>query len=108
MQYQWLYGEVKRYLRDNNTIRVSRSIRDLAYRVLAEKERFLKENNREATIDELVKNLEISKEDIIMSLDAIQMPMSLQEPAGNGDMDNVCIQTKIGQKPLPLQRQWKS
>lgn len=98
MLFQWLYGEVKRYLRDNNTIRVSRSLRDLAYKVLTEKERFLKENNREATIEELAKNLDLPKEDIIMSLDAIQMPISLQEPAKNSDMDNIYIEDQISDK----------
>lgn len=98
MLFRWLYGEVKRYLRDNNTIRVSRSIRDLAYKILTEKERFLKENNREATIEELSKNLDLPKEDIIMSLDAIQMPISLQEPAGNNDMDNIYIEDQISDK----------
>ena len=93
-----IIGEVKRYLRDNNTIRVSRSVRDLAYKVLAEKEKFLKENDREATIEELATLLEISKEDIIMSLDAIQMPISLQEPTGKGESDNIYIQDQISDK----------
>lgn len=93
-----IIGEVKRYLRDNNTIRVSRSIRDLAYKVLTEKERFLKANNREATIEELAKNLEMPKEDIIMSLDAIQVPISLQEPTGSSDMDNIYVQDQISDK----------
>ncbi len=93
-----IIGEVKRYLRDNNTIRVSRSIRDLAYKVLTEKERFLKENNREATIEELSKGLGIPKEDIVMSLDAIQIPISLQEPTGKSDMDNIYIEDQISDK----------
>ena len=93
-----IIGEVKRYLRDNNTIRVSRSIRDMAYRVLIEKEKFLKENDREATIEELSKLLELPKEDIIMSLDAIQAPISLQEPTGNSDMDNIYVQDQVSDK----------
>lgn len=93
-----IIGEVKRYLRDNNTIRVSRSIRDLAYKVLTEKEKFAKENDREATIEELSKILEMPKEDIIMSLDAIQMPISLQEPTGKSDMDNIYIEDQISDK----------
>lgn len=93
-----IIGEVKRYLRDNNTIRVSRSVRDLAYRVLAEKDRFLKENDREATIGELSKLLDMPREDIIMSLDAIQMPISLQEPSGKSDSDNIYIQDQISDK----------
>ena len=93
-----IIGEVKRYLRDNNTIRVSRSIRDLAYKVLTEKEKFSKTNNREPTIEELEKILEIPKEEIVMSLDAIQVPISLQEPAGNNDMDNIYIGDQIKDK----------
>ena len=93
-----IIGEVKRYLRDNNTIRVSRSVRDLAYKVLAEKEKFSKENDREPTIDELSKILEMPKEDIIMSLDAIQAPISLQEPTGKSDMENIYIEDQISDK----------
>lgn len=93
-----IIGEVKRYLRDNNTIRVSRSIRDTAYKVLNEKENFQKKHDREPTIEELEKALKVSKEDIIMSLDAIQVPISLQEPAGNSDMDNICIQDQVSDK----------
>lgn len=93
-----IIGEVKRYLRDNNTIRVSRSIRDLAYKVLAEKEKFLKETNREPTIEELSTLLEIPKEDIIMSLEAIQIPVSLQEPTGNKDTDTILVQDQISDK----------
>lgn len=93
-----IIGEVKRYLRDNNTIRVSRSMRDLAYKVLMEKEKFLRENNREATLEDLSKLLEMPKEDIIMSLDAIQSPISLQEPTGNSDMDNIYVQDQISDK----------
>ncbi len=93
-----IIGEVKRYLRDNNTIRVSRSIRDLAYKVLTEKEKFSKTNNREPTIEELEKILEIPKEEIVMSLDAIQVPISLQEPAGNNDMDNIYVGDQIKDK----------
>lgn len=93
-----IIGEVKRYLRDNNTIRVSRSIRDLAYKVLTEKEKFSKTNNREPTIEELEKILEIPKEEIVMSLDAIQVPISLQEPAGNNDIDNIYVGDQIKDK----------
>lgn len=90
-----IIGEVKRYLRDNNTIRVSRSVRDLAYKVLATKESFLKEHDREPTIEEIEKIIGTSKEDIIMSLDAIQTPISLQEPTSNNDLDNISIEDQI-------------
>ncbi len=90
-----IIGEIRRYLRDNNMVRVSRSIRDLAYRVLQEKEKFLKEKGREATIDELAKNLEVEKEEIALSLDAIQDPVSLQEPVYNDGQDSVYIMDQI-------------
>ena len=93
-----IVGEVKRYLRDNNAIRVSRSVKDLAYRVLAEKEKFLKKNDREATIEEIAKIIDVPKEDIVMSLDAIQTPISLQEPTGNSDSDNIYIEDQISDK----------
>ena len=93
-----IIGEVKRYLRDNNSIRVSRSIRDLAYKILAEKEKYIKENNREPTIEEICKILNVPKEDVIMSLDAVQTPVSLQEPTGNGDKDNIYLQDQISDK----------
>ena len=69
-----IIGEVKRYLRDNNSIRVSRSVRDLAYKVIQFKERFNKENGRDPKIEEIAKELEVTKEDISFSLDAIQDP----------------------------------
>lgn len=93
-----IIGEVKRYLRDNNSIRVSRSIRELAYKISAEKEKFIKEKEREPTVDELSKILEVSKEDIIMSLDAIQMPVSLQEPVSGNNVDNINIEDQISDK----------
>ena len=90
-----IIGEIRRYLRDNNMVRVSRSIRDLAYRVLQEKERFLKEVGREATIDEIAKNLNVEKEEIALSLDAIQDPVSLQEPVYNDGQDSVFVMDQI-------------
>lgn len=93
-----IIGEVKRYLRDNYSIRISRSIRDLAYKVIAEKEKFLKEKDREPTLDELANLLDVSKEDIVLSIDAIQMPISLQEPVNGNDLDNINIEDQISDK----------
>ena len=93
-----IIGEVKRYLRDNNSIRVSRSIRELSYKIIAEKERFNKENNREPTIEELADILKVQKEDIIMSIDAIQTPLSLQEPVSGNNVDNINIEDQISDK----------
>ena len=93
-----IIGEVKRYLRDNNSIRVSRSIRELSYKIIAEKERFNRENNREPTIEELADILKVEKEDIIMSIDAIQIPLSLQEPVSGNNVDNLNIEDQISDK----------
>lgn len=93
-----IIGEIKRYLRDNNSIRVSRSVRDLAYRTLAIKERIYKEEQREATIEEIAKELETSREEIIMSLDAIQEPISLQEPAYSENTENIYIIDQVRDK----------
>ena len=93
-----IIGEVKRYLRDNNSIRVSRSIRELAYKISAEKDRFLKEKEREPTVEELANILEVTKEEIVMSLDAIQMPISLQDPVSGNNVDNINIEDQIRDK----------
>ena len=93
-----IIGEVKRYLRDNNSIRVSRSIRELAYKILAEKDKFIKEKEREPTVQELSEILEVSREDIILSLDAIQMPISLQDPVNGNNVDNINIEDQISDK----------
>ena len=84
-------GEIKRYLRDNNSIRVSRSIRDLAYKVLQYKEKYQKENNKEPSIEEIAKELQVEKEEIAFSLDAIQDPVSLQEPVYNDGAESIYI-----------------
>ncbi len=93
-----IIGEVKRYLRDNNSIRVSRSIRELAYKISVEKDRFLKEKEREPTVDELANILKVSRGDIVMSLDAIQMPVSLQDPVNGNSVDNINIEDQISDK----------
>ena len=75
-----IIGEVKRYLRDNNSIRVSRSVRDLAYKVIQYKEKVVKATGKEPKIEEIAKELNIKKEEIGFCMDAIQDPISLQEP----------------------------
>ena len=79
-------------------VRVSRSVRDLAYRVLQEKEKYLRENGKEATIDELAKILEVEQEEIVISLDAIQDPISLQEPVYNDGDDSIYIMDQVKDK----------
>ena len=90
-----IIGEIRRYLRDNNSIRVSRSIRDLAYRVLQVKERVNKEFNREATIEEIAKELGVEKEEISFCLDAIQDPISLQEPIYKDGTENLYVMDQV-------------
>lgn len=86
-----IIGEIKRYLRDNSTIRVSRSIRDLAYKAIQFKERFIKENNKEPTIEDIAKELNVEAEDVALCFDAIQSPISLQEPIYNEGAENLYI-----------------
>jgi len=90
-----IIGEIRRYLRDNNPIRVSRSIRDLAYKVLQLKEAKVKENQKEPTIDEIAKDLNVAREDIVFALDAIQEPMSLQEPVYNDGADSLYLMDQV-------------
>ena len=72
-----IIGEIRRYLRDNNSIRVSRSLRDTAYKAIHARELLSKELSREPTIDDIAEKIEIPKEDIVFALDAIQCPVSL-------------------------------
>lgn len=90
-----IIGEIRRYLRDNNPIRVSRSMRDLAYKALQMKEKIFKETQKEATVEEIAKELNVSKEDIIISLDAIQDPISLQEPVYNESNENIYVMDQV-------------
>lgn len=93
-----IVGEIRRYLRDNNMVRVSRSIRDLAYKVLQVKEKKSKETGKEPSIEEIAKELEVSKEEISFCLDAIQDPISLQEPVYNDGTDSVYIMDQVKDK----------
>ena len=90
-----IIGEVKRYLRDNNSIRVSRSVRDLAYKAIQFKERYTKEHGKEPNIEEIAKELGVEREEIAVSFDAIQDPISLQEPIYNDGTENIYIIDQI-------------
>ena len=93
-----IISEIRRYLRDNNMVRVSRSVRDLAYKVLAIKEKTLKEKQKELTVEEIAKELGVEKEEVVFCLDAIQEPVSLQEPVYGDDTDNIYIEDQIKDK----------
>jgi len=79
-------------------VRVSRSVRDLAYKVLQAKEKLTKEHGKEPTVDEIAKELDVDREEIVMSLDAIQDPVSLQEPVYNDGGDSIYILDQIKDK----------
>ena len=93
-----IIGEIRRYLRDNNPIRVSRSVRDLAYKALSVKEKIMKETQKEPTIEEIAKELNIDKEEIAFSLDAIQEPVSLQEPVYGDGSENLYVMDQVKDK----------
>ena len=90
-----IIGEIRRYLRDNNPIRVSRSTRDTAYRVLQVKEKITNETGQEPTLDEIAKQLEIPREEVTFALDAIQEPVSLYEPVYHDGGDAVYIMDQV-------------
>ena len=93
-----IIGEVKRYLRDNNCIRVSRSVKDLAYKIIQFKEKYNKENLKEPTLDEISKALDINTEEIVASLDAIQDPVSLHEPVYNDGVEKIYIMDQVSDR----------
>ena len=90
-----IIGEIRRYLRDNNSIRVSRSLRDIAYKALAVREKFVAENQREPSPEEIAKALDIPKEDVTMALDAIVDPISLHEPVYHDGADAVFVMDQV-------------
>ena len=93
-----IIGEIRRYLRDNNPIRVSRSMRDLAYRALMVKESITKRTQKEPTIEQIAQELGVDKEEVAFSLDAIQDPVSLQESVYGDNTDNIYIMDQISDK----------
>ena len=90
-----IIGEVRRYLRDNSAIRVSRSMRDTAYRALQVKETFIREHQREPTIAELAKALDMKQEEVVFALDAILDPVSLYEPVWGEEGDALCVMDQV-------------
>ena len=86
-----IIGEIRRYLRDNNSIRVSRSVRDLAYKALQVKEQMTNENQKEPSVDEIAKALNEKKEDVVCALEAITEPVSLYEPVYSDSGDSVSV-----------------
>jgi len=90
-----IIGEIRRYLRDNNSIRVSRSLRDIAYRALQARDQLVNENSKEPTINEIADILELSKEEVVFALEAIQEPMSLFEPIYHDSGDAIFVVDQV-------------
>lgn len=90
-----IIGEIRRFLRDNSPIRVSRSVKDLAYRILKAKEELCSELSREPSLAELSKRLEVSEADISLALEAVSEPVSLHEPIYTEGRDTVCLEDQI-------------
>ena len=93
-----IIGEIRRYLRDNNAIRVSRSLRDVAYKAIYAKENYVKQNLKEPTINEIAEEIGIDKEEIVYALDAIQSPVSLYEPVYTEGGDTLYVMDQISDK----------
>ncbi len=93
-----IIGEIRRYLRDGGSIRVSRSLKDTAYKALQVKEAMLKANQKEPTLEEISAEIGIAREDIVYALDAIQSPMSLYEPIYTDGGDTLYVMDQISDK----------
>ena len=93
-----IIGEVRRYLRDNNSVRVSRSMRDTAYRAIQVRERMSNEMNREPTVEEIAKELDMKKEQVVIALEAIVEPVSLYEPVYSDGGEAIYVMDQIGDK----------
>lgn len=90
-----IIGEIRRYLRDNNSIRVSRSMRDLAYKALQTKEQLAAKLLREPTVSEIAKAMDAKREDVVMALESIQEPVSLYEPVFHDDGDAIYVMDQV-------------
>ena len=91
-----IIGEIRRYLRDNNSVRVSRSIKDTAYRAMQIKERLMAEKQEEPTISEIANELQMSETDIVIALESIVNPMSLYDPIYSDGVDTIFVLDQVG------------
>ena len=90
-----IIGEIRRYLRDNSAMRVSRSMRDTAYKVLQTKEAFLAQHQREPTVEEIAAAMGVKREEVVAALDAIVDPVSLYEPVYDHEGDTICVMDQV-------------
>ena len=91
-----ILGELRRYLRDNNSVRVSRSMRDTAYRAMQIKEQLTIQNNREPCVEEIANEMKVPREEVVLALEAIVEPVSLYEPVYSEGADTVYVMDQIG------------
>lgn len=91
-----IIGEIRRYLRDNNSIRVSRSLRDTAYKAMQVKEKMIAANDREPTVEEIAEKLDISREEVVVALESVVTPVSLYEPVFSNGGDTIYVMDQIG------------
>ncbi len=91
-------GELRRYLRDNNPIRVSRSLRDLAYKAMQAKEKLMKENQKEPTVEQIAKEIDANRSDVVLALESISDPISLYEPVYSDSGDTLYVLDQVGDK----------
>lgn len=90
-----IVGEIRRYLRDNSAIRVSRSMRDTAYRVMQAREKLMAATQREPTVEQIAKELDIPREEVVFAMDAIVDPVSLFDPVYSDNGDTVCVMDQV-------------
>ena len=90
-----IIGEVRRYLRDNSTLRVSRSMRDTAYRVLQAREALINRNQREPSVEQIAQELGIKREDVVFAMEAVTEPLSLYEPVFTGSGDAIYVMDQV-------------
>lgn len=93
-----IIGEIRRHLRDNNSVRVSRSLRDLAYKAMQAKEALVNRTSREPTVEEIAAEMGTKKEDVVLALEAIVEPMSLYEPVYSDGGDTIYVMDQVGDK----------
>lgn len=91
-----IIGEVRRFLRDDNPVRVSRSMRDTAYKAMQVKEQLMNKNQREPTVEEIAKILDMKKSDVVLALEAIVDPVSLYEPVYSDGGDTIYVMDQVG------------
>ena len=93
-----IVGEIRRYLRDNSAIRVSRSMRDTAFRVLQAREKLMRETQREPTVEQIAKELDIPREEVVFAMDAVVDPVSLYEPVYSDGGDTLCVMDQVSDR----------